>query len=186
MRIYALLKTLEKYEQYSVSVFISDNRFAPCQGLCCTCRLGAQNTLLCKTAENMESITHMLGEVEMGVQRTTGLIGIIKVMAWNVRWEWEFIICVFSHVRQWCLDNVNLGEDFLFSKPVLCFLSNPPFPQHTFFKESLSMSFAANTTLLGRYQGLCTRLSSAYPGTREAPWWMPRLGISFTIFNPIC
>lgn len=37
----------------------------------------------------------------MGVQQTTGLIGIIEVMTWNVRWEWKFIICVFFHVRQW-------------------------------------------------------------------------------------
>lgn len=81
MRIYALLETLKKYEQYSVTVFISDNRFAPCQGLCCTCRLGAQKALLCKTAENMGSIIHVLGEVEMGMQWTTGLIGIIKAMA---------------------------------------------------------------------------------------------------------
>lgn len=67
MRIYSLLKTL-KYEQYGVTVFTSDNQFAPCQGLCCTCRLGTQKALFCKTDENLESIIHKLGEVKMGVQ----------------------------------------------------------------------------------------------------------------------
>lgn len=87
----------------------------------------------------MESIIHMLGEVEMGVQWTTGLIRIIKVVAWNVRWEWEFIACVFFHIRQWCLENVNLGEDFLFSKPVLCFQSTPTFPQHAYSRISINV-----------------------------------------------
>lgn len=184
MRIYALLKTLKKHEQYCVTVFISDNRFAPCQGLCCTCRLGAQKALLCKTAENIENIIHRLGEVEMGVQWTTGLIGIINVMAWNVCWEREFIICVFLHIRQWCLEDVNLGEDFLFSNPVLCFLSNPPFPQHTFLRISISVLHCKYvfTGEISRsvYKALLIHTPVRLPAGCQG--WET----SFTVFNPIC